>query len=110
MFWAVIIYFIGSIGVFFEHNLQYINSWWENKKLLTIFIFAIPVSYCYLTSWTHFTNYFNSVWATRFLFFGLSYLIFPILAYVFLGESPFNFKTISCVLLSFLIIYIQYRF
>jgi hypothetical protein len=47
--------------------------------------------------------------STRFLFFGLSYLVFPVLAYYFLRESPFTMKTVISTILSITIIYIQYR-
>ena len=49
----------------------------------------------------------GSVWTARFVFFGLSYLVFPISAYLFLNESPFTLKTALCTLLSILIIAIQ---
>jgi hypothetical protein len=109
MFHGLLTYFIASIGVFFQQNLQYIYPWWKDKPLLTTLIFSIPVGYCYLTSWTYFTNTLGSVWSTRFLFFGFSYLIFPILAYNFLNETPFTLKTLLCTFLSVIIILIQYK-
>ena len=106
---ALIYYLLASTGVFFQHNIQYIYPWWRDKDLLNVFIFSIPVGFFYLKSWTYFTDISGSVWTSRFVFFGLSYLIFPMTAYVFLGESPFTAKTFICTLLSILIILVQYK-
>ena len=50
---------------------------------------------------------FDSLWTVRLLGFGSSYLVFPIMTYFYLGESPFSTKTMLCILLSFAIICIQ---
>ena len=71
---------------------------------------SIPISYLYFYAWTHFVNVSNgSVWSARFIFFGLSYFVYPIMAYVFLNESPFTVKTALCTLLSVIILVIQYK-
>jgi hypothetical protein len=109
MYWAIFMYLCGAVGVFFQHNIQYIIPWWKDKPMITTVVFSIPIGYFYLISWTYFTDHFKSVWSTRFLFFGLSYLVFPVLAYYFLRESPFTMKTVISTILSITIIYIQYR-
>jgi hypothetical protein len=106
---ALLCYIIGSAGVFFQHNLQFINDWWKDKTVLNVFIFSIPIGFLYLRAWTYFVTELGSVWSARFLFFGLSYLVFPILAYVFLNETPWSLKTILCTFLSVVIILIQYK-
>ena len=109
MLTALVCYLLGATGVFFQHNLQFINEWWKDKDILSIFLFSMPVGFFYLKSWTYFVNELGTVWSARFLFFGLSYLIFPILTYVFLNETPWTLKTILCTALSILIIIIQYK-
>jgi len=52
----------------------------------------------------------GSVWQIRFIGFGLSYLVFPILTWALLGESMWTAKTMVCILLSFLILAIQVYF
>ena len=106
---ALIYYLSASVGAFFQQNIQYIYPWWKNKELLNVALFSIPVGYCFLKSWTYFVSETGSVWSARFLFFGMSYLAFPILAYVFLNETPFTFKTLICTVLSVLIIIVQYK-
>jgi hypothetical protein len=39
--------------------------------------------------------------------FGMSYLIFPLLTWILMKESPFNLKTMTCIALSFAIIGVQ---
>ena len=49
----------------------------------------------------------DSVWSLRFIGFGTSYLVFPVLTWLLLGESMFNLKTMLCIGLSFVIVGIQ---
>ena len=106
---SLLFYVLGSIGVFLQHNLQYINDYWKGKDILAVLIFSFPVGYFYLKSWTYFVDMSGSVWAARFMFFAMSYLIFPFLAYAFLSESPFTLKNAICILLSVLMILVQYK-
>ncbi len=107
---ALAAYFIGSTCVFLQHNLQFINEYFKDKYHLLILTTSIPISYLYLYAWTYFvTNNNGSVWAARFIFFGLSYFIHPIMAYVFLNESPLTIKTMLCTILSFIILIVQYK-
>ena len=108
---ALLAYIVGSSLVFFQHNLQFINSTFKDKMHFLIVTLSIPISYLYFYSWTYFVNSNQgSVWSAKFIFFGLSYLVYPILSYIFLGESPFTFKTLTCIFLSLLVIAVQYRF
>lgn len=107
---ALLAYIIGSSFVFLQHNLQYINPYYKDKTHLLLLTMSIPISYFYFYSWTYFVNASNgSVWSARFIFFGLSYFVYPIMAYVFLNESPFTIKTILCTLLSVIILLVQYK-
>ena len=107
---ALIAYMLGSSLVFFQHNLQFINVYFKDKSHFLIFSLSIPISYLYLYSWTYFVNDSNgSVWSARFTFFGLSYFVYPIMAYIFMNETPFTVKTAICTLLSVMILLVQYK-
>ncbi len=107
---ALAAYFIGSALVFLQHNLQFINEYFKDKTHFLILGSSIPISYLYLYAWTHFVNASNgSVWSARFIFFGLSYFVHPVMAYIFMNESPFTMKTALCTLLSIFILLIQFR-
>ncbi len=111
VFEAIIYYVIASTIIFFQHNMQLISH--DNFKAKThvmILLFSIPVSYLFYFSWSSFVNEYKSVWTARFIFFGLSYFVFPVLAYIFTKESPFTIKTITCTILSIIIIWIQCKY
>jgi len=109
LYLALFYYFLGASCVFFQHNLQFISDWWKERPITTVLIFSFPIGIFYLKSWTFFVKYYQSVWSARFLFFGLSYMIFPVLTYVFLNETPFTLKNILSVAFAFTIILIQYK-
>ena len=106
----LILYILGSIFVFLQQNLQYINSYWKGKDLLVVLIFSAPTCYCFVKSWAYLVDTTGSTWSARFIFFGLSYLTFPFLAYYLLGEETFTTKNLVCSLLSVMIIIVQYKF
>ena len=94
--------------VWFAANTQFISPEWKAKSLHIAIMVAIPATLCsYYGARFAYDTLNNSIWASRFLAFGISYLVFPTLTYIFLGESMFTTKTMTCVFLSFLIIFIQ---
>lgn len=110
MVYALGAYVIGSIMTFIMHNLQFVDEAYKNKQIYLILILSYPISFAYYYAWTHFvTANEGSVWSAKFIFFGLSYLVYPVLAYIVLNQSPFTLKTALCVLLSVLILVIQYK-
>ena len=58
---ALAFYFIAALGVFFQHNIQYIYPWWKSRTFLNVLIFSIPIGLCYLKSWTFFVEQTGSV-------------------------------------------------
>ncbi len=109
MYLAFFFYLLGAIGAFLQQNLQFVDDWWKERVMLSLVLFSIPIGYFYLKSWTYFVETLGSVWASKFVFFGLSYVTFPILAYMFLGETPWSLKTVVSFFLSLLIIIVQYK-
>jgi len=94
--------------VWFAANTQFISPEWKEKSLQIAILTAVPASLCaYYGARFAYTALNDSVWASRFLAFGISYLVFPILTYALLGESMLTMKTMLCVGLSFTIIFIQ---
>ena len=107
---ALVAYILGSAFVFLQHNLQFINEYFRDKTHILILTTSIPISYLYLYAWTYFVTINNgSVWSARFVFFGLSYFVHPVMAYVFLNETPFTLKTALCTFLSVIILVVQYK-
>ena len=102
-------YFVGGTVGWFQNNLWQFSPWWKDKGSYAVLIFSYPIGFCMYYSWQYFVQYFNSTWSARMMFFALSYLIFPILTFMFLGESPFTAKNIISILLSFVIVYVQIK-
>ena len=98
------------IGVWWGTNAQFIQGWSHKHALALSLALSIPITLlAFFASRNLYEALDGQLWAVRFVAFGISYLVFPILTWHFLGESMFTAKTIACILLSCLIIYIQIR-
>jgi len=96
------------IMVWLSTNLQFINSSWEEKSFWITLSLAVPTSVlAYFGTRFGYTALGESAWGVRFLAFSLSYLTFPIMTYYFLNESMFTLKTMLCIVLSCVILFIQ---
>ena len=97
------------VMVWFSTNLQFIDAGWNAKSFWITLALAIPTSFAaYYGSRFGYAALGESVWGVRFLAFAISYLTFPIMTYYFLGESMFTLKTMSCIFLSCVILFIQF--
>ena len=94
------------IAAWYGSNLQLVADDQSNMLLYSILL-GIPTSIFafYATKIGH--AEYDSLWTVRLLGFGSSYLVFPIMTYFYLHETPFNTKTVICIVLSFLIIGVQ---
>ena len=103
------LFFVGghTLG-WFQVNSQFVWEWWRQRPITTVCIYAIPTALCYLYGARYAYMDTGEAWAGRFLAFAASYLVFPVLTWWLLKESMFTTKTMVCVLLSFLIIGVQF--
>lgn len=106
-----LILFLFSLGYtlsWFQTYSQVAWEFWSDKPLLSALIYAIPTSLLFWYGTKLGYDFFNKeAWTVRLIMFAVSYLVFPILTHCFIGETMFTGKTITCVLLSFLIVLIQ---
>jgi len=49
----------------------------------------------------------DSLWAARLIGFAISFLVFPVMTWYFVGESMFRPKVLICVLLALVMICVQ---
>ena len=106
--YRVYMHYLLIVGIFiFMHclvwiscNLQLIDGFKADKALFISIILAIPISLLAFWATKISYNITGSAWSVRLLAFGVSYLTFPILTWFFLQESPFNLKTMICIILS----------
>lgn len=109
LYLGMILYFLGGIVGWFQNNLWQFSDWWKDRGSISVLVFSIPIGYTMYYAWKYFVLYFGSTWSARMMFFALSYMIFPILTYLFLNESPFTIKNIISIILSILIIVVQIK-
>ncbi len=96
------------IFVWFSANAQLISEGWREKSLILTLALSVPISMlAYYGTRIGYDAVGESAWGVRFLAFGSSYLVFPLLTYFLLGESMFTLKTMLCVILSCIIISVQ---
>jgi len=98
---------LGQTLGWFQLNSQFLWRWWENKPIMSAFVFGIPTSVVFWYAWRIVSTDSESVWSARFIGSGAGFLVFPILTWCLLGESMFTLKTMSCLSLTILIILIQ---
>ena len=107
MAFAVALFLTAHVLGFFQLNLKFIYPELSSKALYIACAFSLPMTLLFYYGWTYSMESSSSAWTSRFISFGVSYLVFPILTSIFLGEGFFDAKTIICIILSMLILYIQ---
>ena len=98
------------ILVWMTTNLQLVEGWKDSNKIWWVIVgLAIPTSVlaAYATRMLYISL--DSAWSIRFVGFGTSYLVFPIMTWALLGESMFSLKTLLCIVLSIVILMIQFK-
>lgn len=102
-----LLFIIGNILAWFQSNSQFLWSWWYDRPLFTVFVYSIPTGLTFYYGWRFAVQYFDgSLWGARMFAFGVATIIFTIMSYVMKGEG-LSMKTAVCLMLSFLIIFIQ---
>lgn len=110
LIFGALLFTLMHVLVWWGTNAQFIEGWDKKQALTLSLALAVPITLVafYASRFTY--NALNEqAWSVRFLGFGISYLVFPILTWHFLGESMFTAKTLACIFLSCLIIYIQIK-
>ena len=106
---AILLLVISNILSWYSLNLQIISKWWENKQVLTVLLFSVPIGLCVVYS--HKILYFSlsnsTSWSPKFISGSLSLLTYSIMSWVIVHESPFQTKTLMCLVLASIIMLIQ---
>jgi len=95
------------IVIWYSTNLQLVKGVDKSSALTVAIVLAIPISLLAFYGTKVAYEAFNSAWSVRLFGFGMSYITFPVLTWIMLDETPFNTKTMICILLSFTIIAVQ---
>ena len=105
--YGFLLFIVGQTLAWFQLNSQFVWKWWENKPLLAVVCFGLPVGICFWYATKLIMASTAELWTARFFGFAASYISFPVLTWWLMNESPFTAKTIICSLLAFAIIIIQ---
>jgi len=111
LIFGALLFTIMHVLVWWGCNAQFIDGWSQKSALMLSVSLSLPITLlAFFASKNLYEALDTQLWAVRFVAFGISYLVFPVLTWHFLGESMLTAKTIICILLSCLIIYVQIRF
>ena len=100
-------FFLGNILAWFQFNSQFVWDWWKDRVVLSNLIFAIPMGICFWLAVKNIVLATGELWASKLIGFGVSNAVFAVMTYVFMRESIFTAKTMTCLTLASFIIAIQ---
>tara|TARA_B100000287_G_scaffold326159_1_gene310441 strand:+ start:96 stop:440 length:345 start_codon:yes stop_codon:yes gene_type:complete len=104
---TILIFFINNILIWYQLNSQLVWDWAKGTKSMWIMsLMGIPISllFWYATKWGYIG--FGNLWAVRFMGFATSMLTFPVMTYLYLGETM-SLKTILTLALAIIIMLLQ---
>lgn len=103
----MLFYFIANIFAWFSINLQFMTDWWKGKEVLSAALFSFPVIYLYILATREIVRETGLLWSSKLIGFGVSNVVFAFFTYAIMKEGMLNPKTLSCFVLSLVIIVIQ---
>lgn len=104
---AFFYYTIGQTLAWFASNAQFVWKWPRQNSITLALLVSIPITVCFTLGTKEVYTVTGSAWSARLMSFGLSYISFPILTYIFLKESIFEPKIFISNLLALMLIMIQ---
>jgi len=104
---SILLFIIGNVLVWYQLNSQLVWDWAKgNKSMWIMSLLGIPISLLFwlCTKWGYLG--FGNLWAVRWLAFGSSMLVFPLMTYFYLGEA-ITLKTLISIILALIIMILQ---
>ena len=101
---------IGHAMGWFAGNSQFVWEFWKDKPVLANIIFGIPAGVMFWYGTRYVMQSTPELWTARFTAAVISYSVFPLMTWFYLGESMFTIKTMLCVCLAFMILIVQILF
>ena len=107
LIYAFLLFCCGHFFGWYATNIQFTSEWWASRPLLSVLVFGTPAGLCFFYGTKFCMLAIPELWSARFIAGVLSYLIFPIMTWYYLSESPFTAKTMICAGLAFCIMMVQ---
>ena len=104
---TIVIFLFNNILIWYQLNSQLVWDWAKGTKSMWIMsLLGIPISLLMwlCTKWGYIG--FGNLWAVRWLAFGSSMLVFPLMTYFYLGEA-ITLKTLISIILAIIIMLLQ---
>ena len=104
---AILSFVIGNVLVWYQLNSKLVWDWAKGYKSMWIMsLLGVPISLLFwlCTKWGYLG--FGNLWAVRWLAFGSSMLVFPLMTYFYLGEA-ITLKTLISIILAIIIMLLQ---
>jgi len=104
---VMLLFCIGSTFAWFTTYSQFAWEFWADRIFLAQIMFGIPAGLAFWTGAKMCYEITPEAWTARLVAFAVSYFVFPLLTWLFLGESPWTMKTLACTVLAMSIVAIQ---
>ena len=104
---TIIIFIFNNIVIWYQLNGQLVWDFWKSWKGITLsLLLGIPITALFwlCTKWGYIG--FGNLWSVRFLGFATSMITFPIMTYLYLGET-ITLKTGITIILACVIMLLQ---
>ena len=101
------IFLLNNILIWYQLNSQLVWDWAKGTKSMWIMsLLGIPISLLFWYATKVGYEGFGNLWAVRFMGFATSMLTFPVMTWLYLGET-ITLKTLVTILLAFIIMLLQ---
>ena len=97
---------IGQTGAWFQQYIHIKYPWFE-KNTWVLALMGIPLAYIFIYAARYGYEGFQEAWAIRIVQIAVGFVLMQALTQFFLGET-LSLKTVICILLSFVILGIQF--
>ena len=104
---TIVIFLLNNILIWYQLNSQLVWDWAKGTKSMWIMsLLGIPISLMFWYATKVGYEGFGNLWAVRFMGFATSMLTFPVMTWLYLGETV-TLKTLVTILLAFIIMLLQ---
>ena len=101
------IFLLNNVLIWYQLNSQLVWDWAKGTKSMWLMaLMGIPISLMFWYATKIGYQGFGNLWAVRFMGFATSMLTFPIMTWLYLGET-ITLKTLITILLAFIIMILQ---
>ena len=105
--YCILIFFVNNIIIWYQLNSQLVWEWAKGPKALFISCLAgIPITLMFWYATKIGYQGFGTLWPVRFMGFATSMMTFPIMTWLYLGET-ITLKTFISIILAVIIMLLQ---